>query len=88
MAEAGFNLALGADFRIIASDARMATPFIKRGLATGTNLLQQYIGVGKAIEMFRAREPERAQQIYEKKQLVARERAMMPEDPDFALTPA
>ena len=37
--------------------------------------------VGKAIEMFRAREPERAQQIYEKKQLVARERAMMPEDP-------
>ncbi|HNF99591.1 MAG TPA: hypothetical protein PK493_19985, partial [Pseudomonadota bacterium] len=44
--------------------------------------------VGKAIEMFRAREPERAQQIYEKKQLVARERAMMPEDPDFALTPA
>ena len=48
---AGFNLALGADFRIIARDAKMATPFIKRGLATGTNLLQQYVGVGKAIEM-------------------------------------
>ena len=29
----------------------MATPFIKRGLATGTNLLQQYVGIGKAIEM-------------------------------------
>ena len=27
--------------------AKMATPFIKRGLATGTNLLQQYVGVGK-----------------------------------------
>ena len=48
---AGFNLALGGDFRIMASDAKMATPFIKRGLATGTNLLQQYVGVGKAIEM-------------------------------------
>ena len=31
---AGFNLALGADFRVMASDARLATPFIKRGLAT------------------------------------------------------
>src|SRR5262245_37765143 len=37
---AGFNLALGADFRVMASDARLATPFIKRALATGTNLLQ------------------------------------------------
>jgi len=54
---AGFNLALGADFRIMASDARMATPFIKRGLATGSNLLQQYVGVGKAIEMTLLGEP-------------------------------
>jgi 2-(1,2-epoxy-1,2-dihydrophenyl)acetyl-CoA isomerase len=54
---AGFNLALGADFRVIASDAKMATPFIKRGLATGTNLLQQYVGVGKAIEMTLLGEP-------------------------------
>ena len=54
---AGFNLALGADFRIIASDASLATPFIKRGLATGTNLLQQYVGVGKAIEMTLLGEP-------------------------------
>ena len=54
---AGFNLALGADFRVMARDARLATPFIKRGLATGTNLLQQYVGIGKAIEMTLLGEP-------------------------------
>jgi 2-(1,2-epoxy-1,2-dihydrophenyl)acetyl-CoA isomerase len=54
---AGFNLALASDFRVMAADARMATPFIKRGLATGTNLLQQYIGVGRAIEMTLLGEP-------------------------------
>ncbi|MGE3911855.1 MAG: enoyl-CoA hydratase/isomerase family protein [Chloroflexota bacterium] len=59
---AGFNLALGADFRVMASDAMMATPFIKRGLATGTNLLQQYVGVGKAIEMTLLGEPVDAQE--------------------------
>jgi 2-(1,2-epoxy-1,2-dihydrophenyl)acetyl-CoA isomerase len=54
---AGFNLALGADFRVMARDARLATPFVKRGLATGTNLLQQYVGIGKAIEMTLLGEP-------------------------------
>src|SRR5436190_5955877 len=54
---AGFNLALGADFRVMARDARLATPFIKRGLATGSNLLQQYVGIGKAIEMTLLGEP-------------------------------
>jgi 2-(1,2-epoxy-1,2-dihydrophenyl)acetyl-CoA isomerase len=54
---AGFNLALAADFRVMARDAKLATPFIKRGLATGTNLLQQYVGVGKAIEMTLLGEP-------------------------------
>jgi 2-(1,2-epoxy-1,2-dihydrophenyl)acetyl-CoA isomerase len=54
---AGFNLALGADFRVMASDAKLATPFIKRGLATGTNLLQQYVGIGKAVEMTLLGEP-------------------------------
>ncbi|HLZ72071.1 MAG TPA: enoyl-CoA hydratase-related protein [Dehalococcoidia bacterium] len=54
---AGFNLALGADFRVMAANARLATPFIKRGLATGTNLLQQYLGIGKAIEMTLLGEP-------------------------------
>jgi 2-(1,2-epoxy-1,2-dihydrophenyl)acetyl-CoA isomerase len=54
---AGFNLALAADFRVMARDARLATPFIKRGLATGANLLQQYVGIGKAIEMTLLGEP-------------------------------
>jgi len=54
---AGFNLALAADFRVLARDAKLATPFIKRGLATGTNLLQQYIGIGRAIEMTLLGEP-------------------------------
>src|ERR1043166_5612024 len=54
---AGFNLALGADFRVMARDAKLATPFVKRGLATGTNLLQQYVGIGKAIEMTMLGEP-------------------------------
>ena len=54
---AGFNLALAADFRILARDAKLATPFIKRGLATGTNLLQQYVGIGRAIEMTLLGEP-------------------------------
>ncbi len=44
--------------------------------------------VGKAIDMFREREPERAKQIYDKKQIIARERAHLPIDPDFALTSA
>jgi 2-(1,2-epoxy-1,2-dihydrophenyl)acetyl-CoA isomerase len=54
---AGFNLALGSDFRVMASDALLCTPFVKRGLATGTNLLQQYVGIGKAIEMTMLAEP-------------------------------
>ncbi len=54
---AGFNLALGSDFRIMAGDAHIATPFIKRGMATGTNLLQQYVGIGTAIEMTLLGEP-------------------------------
>ena len=47
---AGFNLALAGDLRIMADDATMAVPFVKRGLATGTSLLQQFVGVGKAME--------------------------------------
>jgi 2-(1,2-epoxy-1,2-dihydrophenyl)acetyl-CoA isomerase len=59
---AGFNLALASDFRVMASDARLATPFIKRALSTGTNLLQQYVGIGKAIEMTLLGEPIEAQE--------------------------
>ena len=47
---AGFNLALAGDLRLMAASATMAVPFVKRGLATGTSLLQQYVGVGKAME--------------------------------------
>jgi 2-(1,2-epoxy-1,2-dihydrophenyl)acetyl-CoA isomerase len=48
---AGLNLALAADFRIAAEDAQLATPYVRRGMPTGTNLLQQFVGLGKAVEM-------------------------------------
>ena len=59
---AGFNLAMGADFRIAADNALFCTPFLKRGMGTGTNLLQQYVGIGKAIEMTLLAEPVDAQE--------------------------
>jgi 2-(1,2-epoxy-1,2-dihydrophenyl)acetyl-CoA isomerase len=62
---AGFNLALGCDLRILADTATLCVPFVKRGMATGTNLLQQFVGIGKALEwallapMLSAQEAER-----------------------------
>ena len=47
---AGFNLALGCDLRLMAVDATLSIPFTRRGIATGTSLLQQFVGVGKAME--------------------------------------
>jgi len=47
---AGFNLALGCDLRVMADSATMSIPFSRRGIATGTNLLQQFVGIGKAME--------------------------------------
>ena len=47
---AGFNLALGCDLRLIADTATLRIPFVQRGIATGTNLLQQFVGIGKAME--------------------------------------
>jgi enoyl-CoA hydratase/carnithine racemase len=47
---AGLNLALGCDLRMMADNATMSIPFSKRGIATGTNLLQQFVGIGKAME--------------------------------------
>jgi 2-(1,2-epoxy-1,2-dihydrophenyl)acetyl-CoA isomerase len=47
---AGFNLALGCDLRVMSASATLAIPFSKRGIATGTNLLQQFVGIGKAME--------------------------------------
>jgi len=34
----------------MAASATLAIPFSKRGIATGTNLLQQFVGIGKAME--------------------------------------
>jgi len=39
-----------ADLRVMADTATLAIPFAKRGIATGTNLLQQFVGIGKAME--------------------------------------
>jgi 2-(1,2-epoxy-1,2-dihydrophenyl)acetyl-CoA isomerase len=47
---AGFNLALGCDLRVMSASATLAIPFSQRGIATGTNLLQQFVGIGKAME--------------------------------------
>ena len=62
---AGFNLALGCDLRVMADTATLCIPFVKRGIATGTSLLQQFVGIGKAMEwallapMLSAQEAER-----------------------------
>jgi 2-(1,2-epoxy-1,2-dihydrophenyl)acetyl-CoA isomerase len=47
---AGFNLALGCDLRVMADTATLCIPFVRRGIATGTSLLQQFVGIGKAME--------------------------------------
>jgi 2-(1,2-epoxy-1,2-dihydrophenyl)acetyl-CoA isomerase len=48
---AGFELSLAADFRVVASNARMGLPFIKLALAGGTYQLPRMIGLTKAVEM-------------------------------------
>ncbi|HJU11683.1 MAG TPA: enoyl-CoA hydratase-related protein, partial [Candidatus Binataceae bacterium] len=35
---------------VIAESATVSIPFSKRGIGTGTNLLQQFVGIGKAME--------------------------------------
>jgi enoyl-CoA hydratase/carnithine racemase len=54
---AGCNLALGCDLRVIAGDATLSIPFSRRGIGTGTNLLQQFVGIGKAMECMQSRRP-------------------------------
>jgi 2-(1,2-epoxy-1,2-dihydrophenyl)acetyl-CoA isomerase len=62
---AGLNLALGCDFRVISEAATLAAPFVKWAMATGTNRLQYFVGLGKALEwtmlgtVLSAREAER-----------------------------
>ena len=45
-----FNLALGCDLRIMSEAATLCVPFVKWGMATGTNRLHQFVGIGKALE--------------------------------------
>ncbi len=54
---AGLNLALACDFRIAATSATLAAPFVKRGMATGTNLLHEYVGIGVAARLVLTGEP-------------------------------
>jgi 2-(1,2-epoxy-1,2-dihydrophenyl)acetyl-CoA isomerase len=59
---AGLNLALACDFRIAAASATLAAPFVKRGMATGTNLLHEYVGIGVAARLVLTGEPMTAQE--------------------------
>jgi 2-(1,2-epoxy-1,2-dihydrophenyl)acetyl-CoA isomerase len=54
---AGFDLALSADVRIVARDARLGTRFIRLGLASGAYLLPRAVGITRAIDiLFTGRE--------------------------------
>ncbi len=48
---AGAMIALAADIRIAASDARIGFPFVQRGITGGTALVARYVGFGKAHEL-------------------------------------
>jgi 2-(1,2-epoxy-1,2-dihydrophenyl)acetyl-CoA isomerase len=54
---AGLNLALACDFRLAAASALLAAPFVKRGMATGANLLHQFVGIGVAARLVLTGEP-------------------------------
>ncbi|KGR82713.1 enoyl-CoA hydratase/isomerase family protein [Lysinibacillus odysseyi] len=47
---AGFEIALAADFIISSEEAKFGLPFVLRGLASGTYLLQQRIGYHRAAK--------------------------------------
>ena len=47
----GLNLALACDLRVCAESATFCAPFVRWGMATGTNLLPYFIGLGLALEM-------------------------------------
>lgn len=54
---AGFELALSADIRIVARDARLGTRFIRLGLASGAYLLPRAVGITRALDiLFTGRE--------------------------------
>jgi 2-(1,2-epoxy-1,2-dihydrophenyl)acetyl-CoA isomerase len=54
---AGLNLALACDMRVVSETALLATPFIKRAMGTGVNLLHYYVGLGVMTEMAFLGEP-------------------------------
>jgi 2-(1,2-epoxy-1,2-dihydrophenyl)acetyl-CoA isomerase len=58
---AGVNLALGCDMRVCSETASFCTPFIRWGLATGTNLLPYFVNMGIAMEMAMLGQPIDAQ---------------------------
>jgi 2-(1,2-epoxy-1,2-dihydrophenyl)acetyl-CoA isomerase len=54
---AGFELALSADVRIVARDARLGTRFIRLGLSSGAYLLPRAVGITRALDvLFTGRE--------------------------------
>jgi 2-(1,2-epoxy-1,2-dihydrophenyl)acetyl-CoA isomerase len=49
---AGFDIALACDFRIVSSEARLASIYVKRGMGGGcAYLLPRFVGLGKATEL-------------------------------------
>jgi enoyl-CoA hydratase/carnithine racemase len=48
---AGADLALAADFRIVADNTQFGLVYIRRALVGGTWLLEKYVGLGKATEL-------------------------------------
>src|SRR5207248_2373891 len=60
------EMAVAADFRVCAPDARFGMPEVTVGLPSVIDaaLLMQYIGVGRAKEMLRTGEPIGAEQAY------------------------
>lgn len=48
---AGFEMALASDIIIAEEDAKMGLPFVLRGIASGTYMLQRVVGYHKACEL-------------------------------------
>ncbi len=59
---AGLEMVMGSDFAIAAEGTRFASPFVKRGIGWGGNMLPRFIGMRRATEMLLTGEPIGAQQ--------------------------
>ena len=62
---AGFEIVMGADFCIAAEGTRFASPFVKRAIGWGGNMLPRFVGMRRATEMLLTGEPIEAQQAAE-----------------------